>query len=1525
MTGSHEETGLLPVSFAQERLWFLSRLEPASIAYHVPVTLELRGSVDVPSLEWSLTEIVRRHEALRTVFEEIEGTPRQRILAPHPVSLPVLDLRAGQGQASPAITRFITEESGKPFDLASGPLLRGALARLSQRRYLLLLTMHHIVFDAWSHRILNRELSALYRARVTGTEAGLPELAMQYADYARWQRESFQGARLEELRGYWRAQLAGVSPVLQLPAMRPRPVGQTYRGDLYRFELSQPLVERLRVLSRAHGVTLFMTMLAGFEIVLSRYSGRDDFLLGAPSANRGLPELEPMIGFFVNTLVLRADLRGDPTVAHLLDRARDTCLGAFEHQDMPFERLVDELAPARDLSYTPLVQVLFAFLADGDDGEAELVLPGARVRVVQREDASAKFDVTLRVSAGRERSSGAFAFNADLFHRDTIAQLADHLRVALTSMAAAPGAHISDIPIMDDEETHRVTVEWNRNGGTLDNDHCLHHLVERQAVLRPDSVAVEYEGRQLTYRELNERANQVAWWLRVAGVARDMVVGVCAERSAELIVATLGVLKAGAVYLPLDPEYPDERLRYMLTDAGVPAVVTQHRLAGRVASLATAAAILELDPGGCGPAALSASLENPGVSMSPDNGAYVIYTSGSTGRPKGTIVSHRAISNNLLWMQRDWPLTAADHVLHKTPFTFDVSVKELFWPLLAGARLVIARPDGHRDPAYLCELIIRAGITVTHFVPSMLRAFLAEPEVGSCRGLRLVMCGAEALSAGQRNEFLRRLPATRLLHLYGPTETAIAVTAWLCDEDSGDRVPLGRPMPNSRIYLLDERMSPVPVGVPGELYIAGAPLARGYLGQPALTADRFLPDPFGTGPGGRMYRTGDIALWRPDGLLQYIGRADEQVKIRGLRIEPGEVETLLRDHIGTADVAVVVREDGSAVGSRKLVAYVGTGTADVPSAGSLRGYLRDRVPGYLVPAAVVVLPGLPRLPSGKIDRQALPAPDWAAGEQRAAASNDTERALARVWSEVLGSGRVGVSDNFFEIGGDSLLCIQVVSHARRCGLVFSARDMFRHQTIADLAAVLKPAGDTGGVQDPVAGPVPLTPIQHRLFRQELPQLGRYTQARIVELAAQVRAEHVTMALGALTAHHDALRMRFTCSGGQWQAELRDDQPVPVRESDLAGVPDALARSRLSSVVEDLREEIDLQAGRVVTAAWCPSGEGRPPLLVLVAHHLVIDAVSWRVVLDDLQTALSALLREEPVALAAKTTPYSRWAAALAEYARSADLGAEVAYWISGIDPVPPLPLDPSIAPGGAQIRRHRVQLDSAQTSALLHRTPRALGVGVRDILMTGYLEAVAEWTGATCMRVDLDGHGRTEFSAGLDLSRSVGWFTAVYPVRLELGASPALRDRMHAVRHQLDAVPRGGIGYGVLRYLRGDVVSRTLAAAGQAQLSFNYFGQVSTAARPAADERPLVRLAPRTGEVNPLPAAHHEYPLSLSAAVADGVLTATWSYRCDLIATDTVAMLASRWLDCLRRAIALADREPRPGLDPAGPEPMVAR
>ena len=1041
--------GRLPVSFAQQRLWFLEQLGNLGSTYHIPGRLRLRGELDRAALARALDTIVARHEALRTTFAQVDGVPEQRI-APAEASgfhLVEHDLSA-KADAEAELDRIMVEEVGAPFDLARGPLFRGRLVRLAPDDHALLLTMHHIVSDGWSMGVLTRELSALYTAHREGREADLPELPVQYADYAAWQRRWVSGEVLREQADYWRDALGGAPELLELPTDRPRPAQMDHGGARLDVRLDEELTAGLKALSRRHGTTLFMTLMAGWAVVLGRLSGQKDVVVGTPVANRGRREIEGLIGFFVNTLALRMDLSGSPTVAELLGRVKERALQGQHHQDIPFEQVVELLDPVRSLSHGPLFQVMFTWQEAARRGG--LSLPGLRVARAGAASApvQAKFDLSLSLRETGDRIAGSVTYATSLFDRETVERYVGYLRRVLREMAADESRPVERLALLPAGERARVVEEWNRTEAKYPAGLCVHELFQAQVARTPDAPAVVHEDGALTYAGLNGRANRLAHHLVRRGVGPDVPVGLCLERGPESVVAVLAVLKAGGAYVPLDPEYPEERLRYMLADSAPAVLLTQASLAERFADVAVPRIRVDSDAAQWADAPATDPARG---ALTPDHLAYVIYTSGSTGRPKGVMNQHRALVNRLAWGRRAWEIDADEAILCKTSLNFDGSVREIFLPLMAGGRIVLARPGGHRDPSYLLEVIGRERITTVNLVPSLLQVLLDAPEVENLRGLQRVLCGGEALPGALLERFRAALPEVELHNLYGPSEAATAVTSPRCQAEPGRAgVPIGGPVANTRVYVLDGAGEPVPVGVAGELYIGGVPVARGYLGRAALTAERFVPDAFGGEPGARLYRTGDVVRWLADGRLDFVGRDDAQVKVRGFRVEPGEIEARLREHAGVREAVVLVRED--VPGDRRLVAYCAADAA--VEVDSLRAHVAERLPEYMVPAAYVRLDALPLTPSGKLDRRALPAPEGDAYASRAyeAPVNETEEALAAIWAEVLRVERVGRRDNFFDLGGHSLLAVRVASRVRQAlGVELPLGELFTRPVLQDLA------------------------------------------------------------------------------------------------------------------------------------------------------------------------------------------------------------------------------------------------------------------------------------------------------------------------------------------------------------------------------------------------------------------------------------------------------------------------------------------
>ena len=1084
-----------PVSLQQQRLWFLDRMDPGNPAFNLTRAYRLRGPLDEPALRRALDEVVRRHEALRTTFAWRDGDPVQVIAPAAPVPLAAEDLR-GVDDADAPLARVLEEEARHRYDLAAGPLFRARLVRVSDDERVLVLSMHHAVSDGWSIGVLLRELEALYGAFAAGREPPLAPPPMQYGDYAAWQRRRLSGEFLERQLAWWRERLAGAPALLELPTDRPRPAEQTYRGAEESAAVPAETMRRLRAVAREEGATPYMVLLAAFAIFLSRWSGQDDVVVGTPIAGRTREETEPLIGFFVNTLALRIGLSGNPGFRALLRRVRETTLGAYQHQEVPFEKLVDELKVERSLRHSPVFQALFALQ---NFEAAPLRLGGCEAEPLPLGAGTSKNDLSLYAREEGDGLACVLNYNPDLFDAATIRRMLGHFRTLLGGIATDPESPVERLELLSDEERARVVDEWNATAAPWPSAATIHQLIAEQAARMPDAEALAFRGAVLTYAELETRANRLANHLRRLGAGPEARVGICLERSAETVVAMLAVLKAGAAYLPLDPAYPADRLAYMLEDSGARLLVTQESL--RTLLPSDGVRIVSVD--GDAPAIAAESADPPSSGVVAGNAAYVIYTSGSTGRPKGVQVTHANVASFFAGMddrvgglprRREpdfgplfpvpyslFPAVQPGTWLAVTRISFDIHVLELLWTLARGFRVVV-QPEMEQaaDGEGLAEQIRRHAVTHLQCTPSLAALLIAESGVEAVAPLRRLLLGGEALP-GELAAQVRSVLPEGLVNLYGPTETTVWSATHPVAEAEG-AVPIGRPIANTRVYVLDAGFRPVPIGVPGELFIAGAGVVRGYHGRPGLTAERFVPEPFGGVPGARMYRTGDRARWKADGTLEFLGRADFQVKIRGFRVEPGEVEAALKQHPAVREAAVVLRED--APGDPRLAGYV------VASSGfdeaEVRSFLRGRLPDYMVPSALVPLDALPLTPNGKLDRLALPAPRAAVRDPRAfvAPRGEMERSVADAWRQVLGVEQVGVDDNFFDLGGNSMLLARVAASLQeRTGREVRLVELFRHPTVGALAAALSAPGDAAPAPDRGAE---IEGGKDRLFRRPAP-------------------------------------------------------------------------------------------------------------------------------------------------------------------------------------------------------------------------------------------------------------------------------------------------------------------------------------------------------------------------------------------------------------------------------------------------------
>ncbi|MEU4445217.1 non-ribosomal peptide synthase/polyketide synthase [Actinosynnema sp. NPDC050801] len=1476
-------TGALPLSFAQQRLWFLDEFEPDSTDYLSPSILRLRGELDTAALDAALTALVARHESLRTTFETVEGHGVQVVHPPYDVHVPLQDVPGGES----GLAEVLARESGRPFDLGRGPLLRPSLLRLADDDHVLLLMMHHIITDGWSNGVLTGDLSACYRAALTGADAALPELPVQYADFAVWQRDRMTGPVLEDQLGYWRGRLDGVRP-LELPTDRPRPAIRTNRGAVHAFTVPVDVVDRLKALARQQDGTLFTALVATCQLLLSRWSGERDIAVGTVTSGRDRPELESLVGFFVNTLVLRSTVDRTRTFRGFLGEVRNTVLDAFAHQDVPFERVVDELRPVRDTSRTPLFQAMVV-LQNNLDREADL--PGLRVEGLELPTTTANFDLTLYFREADDALHGAVEYNADLFDAATAERMAGHLRVLLEAAVAGPDRQLGELPLLGPAERRMVLEEWNDTGGET-RTATVPDVFAGWADRAPGETAVVAGGVALTYAELDARANRLAHRLiRLGSRVEDLVV-LLVERSVDLAVAELAVLKAGGAYVPLDTRAPAERLRLLLADTGARIVLTDRVWQATAADVHDGHVVV-VDAAGSS----DEPDTRPEVAIHPDNLAYVMYTSGSTGMPKGVGVCHRDVV--ALVADGRFRGGAHDRVLLHSPQAFDVSTYELWMPLLNGDRVVIA-PPGDVDAEVLRRVIAEHGVTAVLLTAGLFRVIVQE-DPGCMAGLREVWAGGDVVPAAPIRRVLEASPGLTVVDGYGPTETTTFATSIAMSDAAAvpDVVPIGRPLDGMRVYVLDGDLRPVPIGVAGELFIAGAGVARGYLNRPGQTAQRFIPDPF-TGSGERMYRTGDVARWRVDGVLEFVGRADDQVKIRGFRVEPGEAESALLDHPDVAEAAVVAKGGGQ--GRTRLVGYFVPAPGATPSAESLRESLAGVLPAYLVPSAFVAVPALPTTANGKLDREALPDPEVVQDDRprHVPPRTPVEIALAGIWADVIGVGGIGVRDNFFELGGDSILVIQVVSRARKAGIGLTTKDIFLHQTIETLAPVVTTV-DVGPV-DPgaVVGPVPLTPIQQWFFETHTSKPHHFNQSMLLELTEDLDEAALARALGALPVHHDALRMRFRRVDGRWH---QDNAPVgrtvEIERHDLSRVDERDRRSKMEEVADDVQAGFDLDSGLLLRAVLFRCGDGAPPLLFLAAHHLVIDGVSWRILLDDLDSAYRQAVRGEAVDLGAKTTSFQDWAGRLSRYVADGGLDHELEHWTAALEGAA-LPVDHDEPRPGNAPRTLQVVLSPEDTDALLHDAPTAYRTGVNDVLLAALAWALSRFTGQRTVSLDMEGHGREEI-LGVDLSRTVGWFTTMYPVALTVpDGEPSWRDLVKAVRRQSRTIPGNGLGFGALRYLGPPRTRARLdAERGRPEVVFNYLGQWDSATGQA--EGGLYRAAHDSIGQEGDPADRGTHLLEVTGGVAAGQLRFSWDYHPDRHERSTVERVVGDFLDALQR------------------------
>ena len=1473
-----------PLSLDQERYWFMEQLYPSGAGLNITGATRMRGPLAPGHLAAGLSEIVRRHAAWRTTFPAVDGKPVQRVGPPRPQRLPVIDLGGLPAERrEPEVLRLVNEDSAAPFDLECGPLVRSSLTRLSAGEHVCLLTVHHTVTDAISFQIAWAELAALYAAFAAGEAPALPEPPVHYADFAVWQREWLQGEVLDELTSWWRERLSGFPVSLDLPTDRPRPAVFRMHGGRLPVALSRELADGLRRLAQREGATLFMVVLAATAALLHRDSGQERLILGANNANRNRPEIEAVLGCFLTQVPFAIDLAGDPSFRELLARVRQSALGSYAHQDLPFGQLVQALQLERDPSRQPLIQTLVQVLG-GQTSEARFA--GASFEPVDAWDGRARYDLMLTLYDVPGGLAGSLEFDADLFDAATTARRFERLLLQVAAAIADPEIRLSLLPVLPAAARHQVASEWNDTSRSRPAWTAPQRFAA-QVARTPRAVAVVAGGEELTYGELDRRSEELAQRLRGLGIGPESRVALLLDRTLDVPAAIFGVWRAGGAYVPLDPDSPPTRLVDLLADAD-PAVVI-HRGKPPVPPR-PGLRFLDLAAPQEAPAA------GPLPDVRPEHLAYFIYTSGTTGRPKAVMVEHGSLTATLTSFKERFPLGPGARVPHLSRYTFDASFLDLVAPILTGGTVEILSRDELLDPDHLLSVFERATTVFT--VPSLVRGLIpGARERGAERfaRLRAITVGGEVVSPELQANLLATFPSTHLDVVYGPTETTIICAIYRVPRGRrAERVLIGRPLPEVEVRVVDSQGALVPPGLPGELWIGGPGVARGYFRREELTAERFVEV-----EGRRFYRSGDLVRQVPaeGGALEFLGRTDFQVKVRGFRIEPGEVEAALRVHPAVRETVVVAHP--GAGGDNQLVAYwVAAEGAAAPSAEDLRAFLAKVLPEYMLPAIFVPLAALPLNPNGKVDRKALPASAAARGELAGSVPprNAREELLAGIWLEVLGLAQVGIHDNFFQLGGDSILSIQVVARARKAGLLLTARQFFDNQTIAALAAVAGSAADAEAAEGPVEGEAPLTPIQRRFFAEGRREPWRFNQAVMLAPRERLSSGVLATALTRLAEHHDALRLRFPRDEEGWrQVHASADaaeESAPLLEVDLTALTAAERARALDHAAEQLQSGLDLARGPLFTAALFRSGSEDGERLLLTAHHLIVDGVSWRVLLEDLTVLYRQLVAEAPPELPAKTTSWKRWTEHLAEFARSPELAEELPYWNTLPMSVLPLPIDCEGDKGTVGTANFSVDLDAAATRALLNEAPEAYRTQVNDLLLAALARAFAAWTAESTLLVDLEGHGREEIFPGVDLSRTVGWFTTVFPVALALPSGAGPRDAILSVKENLRAVPRRGLGYGLLRYLANEETAERLAALPAPQVSFNYLGRFDA----AVGEGGLFAFAPEVARGAEGEAVPDRHLFQVDLLVLDDRLRVNWTYDPGRHLAATVERLARGFL-----------------------------
>lgn len=1491
------------ISPQQEHLWLLQQVAQNS-NFCVQCAISITGDLDTKVLNTALEMVVKRQEILRTVFHDIPGMmmPVQVIKNPYELSIPEYNLSSYDCQEQQTKIPTIFDEAKQQVkDWKQSQILHISLVIVSPSQHILLVSMSAMCGDAATLKNLVREISDCYAACLRGEE--LANEPLQYADIAEWQHELLEAEDTSTGKTYWRKQKIANFLNLQLPFDRKIRKNTDFLPEFISLKIDNEQLLKIDKIASANETSVAIVLLTCWQILLWRITKESDIIVGFACNARKYQELKETLGLLTKYLPLHCQLEDNLQFTNVLHQVKalvsevEEWQESFTWEQIGWSDKNEALLPFCPLSF------------DFEEESAKYFVGDLAFSIYQQYTCTDLFEIKLSCQRWENSLIATFHYDANLFYAADIQRLAGQFQTLVASVASNSEAIISELEILQPSERQQLLIEFNNTQTDYPLNKCIQQLFEEQAQITPNSIAVVCKDQKLTYAELNARANKLAHHLQKQGVKKEVLVGICVERSLEMIVGLLAILKAGGAYVPLDPAYPIERLEFMLTDSQASVLLTQEKLVGKLSDL------FALTPANSPIShprvfcldtdweTISQETEvNPVSSVSSDNLAYIIYTSGSTGKPKGVLVTHQNLVNSTL-ARLTYYLEAITNFLLLSSFAFDSSVAGIFWTLCQGGTLVLPPEGIQQELSKLLQIVAQNHISHLLSLPSLYALLLEQAQSEQLIALRTVIVAGEPCSRDLVQRHLEKLPDTYLFNEYGPTEGTVWSSVYHCQaQEQRTQIPIGCPIANTQIYILDSHLRPVPIGVVGEMYIGGLGIVRGYLHRPDLTAERFIPNPFVELPGARLYKTGDLARYLPDGKIEFLNRIDHQVKIRGFRIELGEIEAVLRQHPAVEQTVVVARED--VPGNQRLVAYLVVNSETAPSTQELQQLLNQKLPDYMVPSSLVLLEALPLTPNGKVDRRALPDPNVVQSELRAyvAPRTPVEEALASIWADVLGRKQVGIHDNFFELGGDSILSIQVIARANQAGLALAPKQLFQHQTIAQLATVAGTTQVTVAFQGLVTGQVLLTPIQKWFFEQDFQQPHHWNQAILLDVHQPLNLALLEMSVQQLLLHHDALRLQFIDSpSGLEQVHTLPNTAKSVQIVDLSTIPEKEQTTAMTTVANQLQASLNLESGLLVRVALFDFGSTQHSRLLLIVHHLLVDGVSWRILLEDLQTAYQQLSRGQAIQLPPKTTSFQDWAQRLHEYAQTTALMSELEYWLAlDWSSVASLPVDyPEGVNANTETTASKVSvvLTPEETQVLLQEVPQAYNTQINDVLLVVLVQAFAQWAGMHSLLVDLEGHGREEILPAVDLSRTVGWFTSVFPVLLQLPAKITIGEALKLVKEQLRRIPNHGISFGILRYLTQDsAITEKLQALPKAEVSFNYLGQLDRVLPADAMFQPAIE---STGSTRS-PYAQRSYLLDVNAAVIGGSLQLDWIYSTAVHQQKTIENLAHGYLTALR-------------------------